>query len=102
MPRGVTANEGDTFVNANGYHHTKVDGKWKPTHHIIAEQRLGRSINHETEMVRFIDGDRSNLYASNIIIQKRPNKKSKEARIAQLHARIADLQAELILLENEI
>jgi len=58
MPRGKAAQDGDTFVNQNGYHHTRVDGKWKPTAHIIAETNLGRPIDHDNEIVRFADGDR--------------------------------------------
>lgn len=101
MPRGVKAEEGDTFVNANGYHHTKVDGKWKPTHHIIAEEKLGKAIEHSTEMVRFADGDRFNLDKDNIIVQPRVAKRTREARIAQLEVRIAELQSELESLRSE-
>jgi chaperonin GroEL (HSP60 family) len=101
MPRGCAAKDGDTFVNQNGYHHTRVDGKWRPTAHIIAEEKLGRPINKETEIVRFIDGDRGNLEPDNITVQPRPNKRSKEARIAVLQSRIADLEAELKLLIDE-
>lgn len=101
MPRGQAAEDGDTFVNQNGYHHTKVDGKWRPTAHIIAEKKLGRSLDKDTEIVRFVDGDRNNLNPDNITVQPRPNKKSKEARIAQLEVRIAELQQELKLLQEE-
>lgn len=101
MPRGQAAVDGATFVNQNGYHHTRVDGKWRPTAHIIAEEKYDKLIDKETEMVRFVDGDRTNLNPDNICIQPRPNKRSKEARIAQLQSRIADLQAELKLVENE-
>lgn len=101
MPRGSAAKDGDTFTNQNGYHHTRVDGKWLPTAHIIAEQIIGRPIDKDTEMVRFKDGNRGNLDPSNIWVQARPNKRSKEARIASLQARIAELQAQLKDLENE-
>lgn len=101
MPRGKAATDGDTFINQNGYHHTRVEGKWRPTHHLIAEEKLGRPIDPDTEMVKFVDGDRGNRNPDNIAVQPRPNKKSKEARIAILQSRIADLQAELKLLESE-
>lgn len=101
MPRGSAAKDGNTFVNQNGYHHTRVEGKWRPTAHIIAEEKLGRPIDKETEIVRFVDGDRHNLNPNNITVQLRPNKRSKEARIAQLQSRIADLEAELKLLIDE-
>ena len=100
MPRGQKAEDGATFVNANGYHYTKVDGVWRPTAHIIAQQKLGRPLNN-TDMVRFADGDRSNLEPDNIVVQKRIDKKSKEAKIALLQSRIADLEAELKLLLEE-
>jgi len=98
MPRGVKAKDGDTFVNVNGYHHTRVEGKWRPTHHLILEEKLGRPIDFATEIVRFVDGDRKHLTPGNIIVQKRVNKHSKEARIAQLEERIREAQAELELL----
>lgn len=101
MPRGRAAQDGDTFINQNGYHHTRVEGKWLPTAHILAEEKFGRPVDKETEIVRFVDGDRYNLDPANITIQPRPNKRSKEARIAQLQSRIADLQAELELLLKE-
>jgi hypothetical protein len=104
LPRGVQAKDGDTFTNANGYHHTRVDGKWRPTAHLIAEQKLGRALNPKTDQVRFADGDRYNLDKDNIIVQPRRDRRSREARIAQIEARIAELQAELkelLLQENE-
>lgn len=101
MPRGQAAKDGDTFTNVNGYHHTRVEGKWRPTAHLIAEKKLGRPIDHGNEIVRFIDGDRSNLDPDNIEIRPRPNKKSKEARIAQLEFTISELQEQLKLLLAE-
>lgn len=102
MPRGVTGKDGDTFVNANGYHHTRVDGKWCSTAHVIMQEKLGRPLDKETEMVRFADGDRYNLDPANIVLHTRPGKRSKEARIAQIEAKILDLQAELLELQREL
>jgi hypothetical protein len=101
LPRGQAAKDGDTFVNANGYHHTRVEGRWRATHHLIIEEKLGRPIDHAVEMVRFADGDRRNLKPENIVIQARVNRRSKEAIITKLQSRIADLQAELELLLKE-
>ena len=95
MPRGVIAKDGNTFVNANGYHHTRVDGKWRPTAHIIAEEKLGRPLDLKTDQVRFSDGDRYNLDPNNIVVQPKRDRRSKEARIVQLEVRIAELQQEL-------
>jgi hypothetical protein len=95
MPRGVTGKDGDTFVNANGYHYTRIDGKWRPTSHIIAEEKLGRPLNPKTDQVRFADGDRYNLDKDNIVVQPKRDKRSKEARIAQIEVHIAELQQEL-------
>lgn len=95
MPRGIQAKDGDTFVNANGYHHTRVDGKWRSTAHIIAEQKLGRPLDPKTDQVRFADGDRYNLNPDNIVVQPKRDRRSREARIAQLEVRIAELQQEL-------
>ena len=97
MPRGGTAEEGATFVNANGYSYTKVAGSWKATAHVVAEQKLGRPLR-EDEMTRFADGDRANLHPNNITVVKRPSK-SVERKKASLQARIAELQAQLAELE---
>lgn len=98
MPRGVKAEDGSTFVNANGYHHTRVGGKWRPTAHLLAEEKLGRPLDPKADQVRFADGDRYNLDPSNIVVQPKRDRHSKEARIAQLEVRIAELQQELKLL----
>lgn len=95
MPRGHVGKEGDTFINQNGYHYTKTDGKWRATAHLIAEEKLGRPLNHSLEMVKFVDGDRTNLNPDNISTTPRRSKHSKEARVAVLESRIAELQAEL-------
>lgn len=101
MPRGTTSKDGDTFVNANGYHHTKVEGRWRPTAHIIAEEKLGRPLDPKTDQVRFADGDRYNLDKDNIVVQLKRDKRSREAKIAMLQSRIAELEAELKLLIEE-
>jgi len=101
MPRGVVSKDGDTTVSANGYHYTRVNGKYRLTHHIIAEQILGRPIERN-ETVSFADGDRTNLDPSNIKVTTR--KTSRMGRIAALDARIMELTVErdkLVALELE-
>jgi hypothetical protein len=93
MTRGQRAQDGDTFVNKNGYHHTRVNGSWMATHRLVAEQKLGRPLG-EDEFVAFADLNRSNLHPDNIVIKKR-GKTSARRRHAQLVARIDELYAEL-------
>lgn len=101
MARGKAAKDGDTHVAANGYHYTRTDGKWRLTHHIIAEKELGRSIDSEKETVRFADSDRANLTPGNIIVVPLKGR-SKAAQVATLHARIADLQDKLDVLQAKL
>lgn len=90
MPRGVASKDGDTNVAQNGYHYTRVNGHFRLTHHIIAEQKLGRPIEPD-EIVSFADGDRKNLSPENIKVTKR--RTSRKGRIASLEARIMELMA---------
>lgn len=100
MPRGQAAKIGDTHVNANGYHNTRTDTGWRLTHHIIAEKKLGRPLDG-SEMVKFVDGDRSNLSPSNIEVIKK-NKTSLRRRKALLEAKIEEMQAELNEINQEL
>lgn len=93
MPRGQASKDGETNVSANGYHYTRKDGKWRLTHHLVAEEKYGHKINTEVHVVRFIDGDRTNLHPDNIeVILK--NKATARKRLAQIEARIKELEAE--------
>lgn len=93
MPRGTTSEEGATNVSANGYHYTKQNGKFRLTHHILAEQMLGRPLNNETELARFKNGDRTDLRPENIeVIPK--NKVSIRKRLAVVESRLQELEAE--------
>lgn len=92
MPRGVTAEDGAERVSVNGYHYTRVGGKWRLTHHIIAEKSLGRSIDTGRDFVRFKDGDRKNLEPGNIEVLAK-NKATVRKKIAQVEARINVLVA---------
>lgn len=91
--RGSIAPNGATNVAKNGYHYTKVDGKWRLTHHILAEKMLGRPLE-EDERVSFANGKKSDLRESNLIVAKKGTT-SLRRRKAQLEARIQELQAEL-------
>lgn len=93
MARGKAAKEGDERVAPNGYHYTRTSSKWRLTHHIIAEQILGRPLRDD-ERVSFKDKDRKNLSKDNIVISVQGSG-SVARRRAQLQARIAELQAEL-------
>jgi hypothetical protein len=100
MPRGKLSRDGDTNVSANGYHYTRKEGRWRLTHHLVAEEKLGRALASE-EMVRFIDGDKTNLHTDNIeVIVKRQASKAKRA--AAIRAQISELTAQLEALEAEL
>lgn len=101
MPRGVVAEDGDTNTAANGYHYTRQDGKWRLTHHIIAEEVLGRPVDTATEVIRFKDRDCKNLTPENIeVIPK--GKYTVRKRLAEVRAKIVELQALEKDLENEL
>lgn len=89
MARGRTAPEGSTNIARNGYHYTKVGDKWRLTHHLVAEKKLGRPLR-EDETVRFVDGDKTNLSPSNVkVLKKRTS--SLRSQLARINARIEEL-----------
>ncbi len=101
MPRGKAAQDGDTNVSANGYHYTRAKGKFRLTHHLIAEERLGRPIDTSREVVRFKDKDKTNLSPDNVeVIPKGTT--SIRARLARVEAQIAELTAQRDLLLKEL
>jgi hypothetical protein len=101
MARGKAVADGATRVSQNGYHYTKTGGKWRLTHHIVAEQILGRPLR-EDERVSFKDPkQRLNLEPSNIVISEK-GQGSIRRRKAQLEVRIAELQAELDEINKEL
>lgn len=99
MPRGKKAEVGDTRTAPNGYHYTRTESGWRLTHHIIAEESLGRRME-TSERAVFHDGDRTNLDPSNIVVKPK-GRSSSDARRARLEARIEELQAELAELDRE-
>lgn len=98
MSRGRNANVGDTRVAQNGYHYTKTKRGWKLTHHLIAEEALGRRMK-DNERTKFIDGDRTNLSPDNIQVFETKN--SKEDKKKAIKQRIKVLQQQLRDLEDE-
>lgn len=101
MARGQQSQLGDTFINANGYSHTKTEEGWRLTHHLVAEAEIGRRINTNTETVRFKDGDRTNLKPDNIVVAPKKTETANKrlasliAQRAEIDAQIKDIQAEL-------
>lgn len=101
MARGQAAQNGATRVSQNGYHYTKVEGKWRLTHHLVAEQKLGRPLR-EDERVGFKNPkDKLNLDPSNIIVTEKGTG-SIRRRKAQIEARMSELQAELDEINREL
>jgi hypothetical protein len=101
MPKGKSSEVGETMTNANGYSCTRTKDGWRFTHHLIAEAKIGRPINRATEMVKFEDGDRSNLNPDNIIIVARKTA-SANARLAKLIAQRAEIDAQIKAIQKEL
>lgn len=106
MGRGQSAEIGTHRVAQNGYHYDKVanrgDGKpgWRLSHHIVAEQKLGRPLG-QNERVSFKDGNKDNLLPSNIVVSEK-GRSSLRHRKAVLEQRIEELQAELKIINKEL
>jgi argininosuccinate lyase len=100
MPRGQGANIGDERISANGYHYTRTESGWRLTHHIVAEQTLGRPLNDD-ERVTFKDKKRTNLSPENVVVILQ-GKTSLRRRKANVEARIEELKAELAYINNEL
>lgn len=106
MARGKASEVGDTRISQNGYHYTKVenrgDGKpgWRLTHHLKAEEYLGRPLK-ESERVSFKTGNKLDFSRGNIIVSEK-GQGSIRRRKAQVEARIAELQAELDGINEEL
>ena len=98
MPRGESSQLGATTISQNGYHYVRTEQGWRLHHHVIAEEKFGRTIDTTLETIYFIDRDRNNLDAENIGV--RPKRSlTKEAKVAHIKARIEDLTAMLQELE---
>lgn len=97
MGKGKNAKDGDTRVSPNGYHYTKQGGKWRLTHHIVAEDMLGRTLRKD-ERVYFKDKNRSNRHPNNLEVKSTQN--GKQQRIDKIRRQIMILQDELNDLEG--
>ena len=92
MARGQEKKVGDTFVNANGYEYTKTaDRGWLGTHVLVMEKHIDRRLR-SNERVCFKVGKKPVI--ENLELRIRGDRKSTRARLAQVEARILDLQAE--------
>lgn len=97
---GKRREEGERNQAQNGYWYEKHHGKWVLVHHLIAEQRLGRSLL-PNEGAFFKDGNRENLDPSNIEVRVRGNGKVRQ-RLAAVRERIRELQAEEEILRRQL
>ena len=86
-------------VAKNGYSYTRIDsGNWRLTHHIIAEQKLGRAIDPSQERVYFVDKDKTNLDPANIEVRRKQG--GRLNKIRKLKRQILVLEEELAFLEG--
>lgn len=92
MPRGQRAKPGDVSIAQNGYSYTYTELGRRLTHHIIAEQKLGRPLQGN-ERVSFADGDKTNFDPSNITVTIK--------RAASINSRLAKVNQKIFELEQE-
>lgn len=91
MPRGSGSPVGSIRVAQNGYQYTKTTTKWRLTHHIIAEEMLGRPLRTD-ERVVFL-GSKTILTQDNIkVIQQGTS--SDRQKLARIEARLAELNGQ--------
>lgn len=93
MPRGQSAPLGTETINKNGYVQVKTEEGWVGKQVILMEEHLGRKLG-KGERVRFKDGNRQNLDIDNLVVEVVRTAQGAK-RIAELEARIADLQGML-------
>jgi hypothetical protein len=100
MPRGKRAQVGDVCINKNGYEYRKTEDGWVGTHTLVMEEKLGRKLL-PGEFVAFLNGHTPPITLTMIELRKHGDRKSKAARIAAIEARMEELQAELLTLQEE-
>jgi len=92
MPRGTPAKPGDVSIAQNGYSYTQTDLGRRLTHHLIAEESLGRPLTGN-ERVSFADGDRTNFDPTNIVVTVK-HEQSINKRLTKINNKIHELQKE--------
>lgn len=98
--RGRAQPNGSTRWSPNGYHYTRVRGKWVLTHRLVAEKEiLGRKLR-SNERVKFIDNNRKNYADPKNLAVHEVRGKTDASKRAILRAKIEDLQAQLEELED--
>lgn len=98
MARGKTAKIGEERTSPNGYQYVKCKEGWVLKHKLVVEKHLGRKLL-DSERIRFIDGDRTNLDPANLKVYT-VRDKSPKARIAEIDAKIEELLMERKELEG--
>jgi hypothetical protein len=98
--RGELQPIGAERISQNGYKYVKTLDGWRLKHHVLAEKKLGRSIDTEIERVCFKDHDRTNFDMDNIVVEAKKGI-TKAERKARLASRIDELQGQLAELEEE-
>jgi hypothetical protein len=97
--RGQKAEVGARRVAPNGYHYYKTEKGWRLTHHVVWERTTKKPIPPGFQ-VRFKNGDKNDYVFDNLVlVEMKP--KSKAYKASLLRAKIAELQAELKILEAE-
>lgn len=102
MPRGQRAAVGDTKVNDNGYQYTKTEDRgWVGTHQLMMEALVGRQLL-PGEYVAFKSSNKLDFSSDNLELRRKGDKKTSiNHRLAQIEARIEELEAERDLLIQE-
>jgi hypothetical protein len=102
VPRGQRAAVGDTKVNDNGYQYTRTaDRGWVGTHQLVMEGLMGRQLL-PGEYVSFNSTDKLNFSEDNLQLRRKGDKKTSiNHRLAQIEARIEELEAERDILIQE-
>ncbi len=100
VTKGKRPIEGERRIAPNGYHYIYTGGKSRLYHHVVIEKHLGRSLKKE-EMVRFKDNNKENFDPNNLQVVIKGTK-SVATRMARLHTRIEELQAEYDHLEASL
>ena len=104
MTRGRASTVGDTRTAPNGYHYTKIEERgWVLTHWLTMEQHIGRQIQNGQESVRFKEPKyKRDPYNLDGLVLIKTHATSLRRRRAQLEARMAELQAQLDIINRQI